>query len=255
MKRGLVLLLSLLLLASGCASKPAENEVEPEAVPGVSGTFTGTSFGMKSDITVDVELADGVIKAVTVTDQDDSEGIAEVAVEEIPAAIVAAQNIDVDNTSGATMTSLGIKNAVAAALESAEVNVDDYRKGAAEVAKAEKDAETVDVVVAGSGFAGLSAAIEIARKTDLNVTLVEQNAYTGGSSRVCGGGIWVVGSKYNEEIGVDSSAQDMYDFYKTHSEFPEGQEPNLALLENIHDCAADIFEYYVDNGFPLNMEG
>ena len=55
------------------------------------------------------------------------------------------------------------------------------------------DLPAVDVVVVGSGAAGMSAAITAARN-GLSTILVEKSEYWGGSSSRSGGGVWIPGN-------------------------------------------------------------
>lgn len=83
-------------------------------------TLTGTATGKNGDVTVEVEYSEGTIKSVTVTEQQETEGIADPALEQIPEEIVKANSTDVDDVSGATITSKAIKEAVDNALDSAK---------------------------------------------------------------------------------------------------------------------------------------
>lgn len=87
-------------------------------------TLTGTAAGKNGDVTVEVVYSDNKIQSVKVTQQQETEGIADPALEQIPAAIVEANTPNVDAVSGATITSDAIMNAVKAALESGGVDVD-----------------------------------------------------------------------------------------------------------------------------------
>ena len=58
----------------------------------------------------------------------ESTGIADPAIERIPAAVTAEQSAAVDAVGGATLTSEAIKSAVLAALASAGVDTADYMK-------------------------------------------------------------------------------------------------------------------------------
>jgi len=66
-----------------------------------------------------------------------------------------------------------------------------------------------DIVVIGSGFAGLSAAIEAAR-TGVSVVVLEKTATPGGNSRLSDGGIAAPGTRYQEKEGISDSPQQMY---------------------------------------------
>jgi len=70
-------------------------------------------------MTVKVVIAEGKISAVTVVANQETPSIAAAALENIPNAIVAANNATVDAVTGATLTSGRIMNAVAQCLEAA----------------------------------------------------------------------------------------------------------------------------------------
>ena len=86
---------------------------------GAAGVLTGTADGFMGPITVSVTMDGDKIAAVEVVSNSETPEIAGAALEQIPAAIVAANSADVDIVSGATYTSNGIINAVKNALESA----------------------------------------------------------------------------------------------------------------------------------------
>ncbi len=75
--------------------------------------YTATAQGYMGDVTVQVSVKDGVITSVVVTEQSETPEIAGAAMEQIPAAIVERQNVDVDVVSGATYASRAIMTAVA----------------------------------------------------------------------------------------------------------------------------------------------
>lgn len=93
------------------------------------GKFTGVSpNGKNGDVKVEVELdSAGKITAVTVTEHSETDGIADPAIEQIPAEIVKQQSLNVDSVTGATVTSEAIKEAAAEAVKSAGKNPGDYK--------------------------------------------------------------------------------------------------------------------------------
>ncbi|WP_409227964.1 FMN-binding protein [Gudongella sp. SC589] len=117
MKKFLVILLTLAMAMSLAACGGGE---EPAAEGGEPVVLTGVGEGFGGDITVEVTLEGEDITNVVVLEHSESAGISDPAIEEVPAAIVAADSTDVDTVSGATYTSDGIIEAVNAALESAE---------------------------------------------------------------------------------------------------------------------------------------
>jgi glycine/D-amino acid oxidase-like deaminating enzyme len=62
-----------------------------------------------------------------------------------------------------------------------------------------------DVVVVGSGGAGLTAAT-VAARSGLDVLLVEKTHFFGGTTALSGGGIWVPGNRLAAEAGLDDDA-------------------------------------------------
>lgn len=85
-----------------------------------AGKYTGSADGKNGPVTVEVELTADSIKSVTVTEHQETEGLSDPAIEQIPKAIVDKQSTDVDAVSGATVTSEAIKAAAKAAIDSSK---------------------------------------------------------------------------------------------------------------------------------------
>lgn len=103
------------------------------------------------------------------------------------------------------------RNILAGAVATAGVTLAGVTRAAADSSKLQWD-ETVDVIVVGSGFAGLAAAIE-ARKAGANVIVLEKMPTLGGNS-IINGGIMSATScpeqKYNKiEDSPELLAKDM----------------------------------------------
>jgi len=70
--------------------------------------------------------------------------------------------------------------------------------------------ETVDIVVIGSGFAGLSAAIEAAQ-VGCSVVVLEKRDFYGGNSWISGGVLAAVDRETQQRYGIQDSSQQMFD--------------------------------------------
>ncbi len=101
-------------------STPEESEEPAEEVVYEDGVYQGEAEGMHL-LKVAVEVVDGKVAKVDVVEQEESVGVAEPALEQIPVAIVENNSTNVDVVSGATFTSNGIMDAVKNALEAGPV--------------------------------------------------------------------------------------------------------------------------------------
>lgn len=235
---------------SGCAPSDAAAKNVGASAHGGAGTCQATVPSMKGDITVFVTVGDDSIERIDVVDEVDSPVIRDAAIEGIVSRIIEQQNIDVDTVTGATMTSMAIINGVKTALENGGHDTKAYSHGIAEVEKKQKPDEAADVVIVGSGMAGLSAAINALQNGAEKVIVLEKQAFTGGSTRVCGGGIWAVGSLCNEIADQDCSVDEYIDFMTGWS---APTQLNIDLLTNIHATSSDTFSYIYDWGLPVSV--
>lgn len=101
-------------------AEAVEEEEETAALELKDGVYQGIGRGMGGEIVVDVVVTGGKIESVTVAQANDTPGIFEVAVEQIPSRIVEAQSMNVDVVAGVTMTSKGIIDAVSDAIAKAQ---------------------------------------------------------------------------------------------------------------------------------------
>ncbi|OQV00129.1 FAD binding domain-containing protein [Cladophialophora immunda] len=67
--------------------------------------------------------------------------------------------------------------------------------------------DTYDVVVVGSGAAGLTAAFTAAFGTNNRVLVAEKTGYYGGTTAFSGGGLWVPGNPKMSELGIVDSRE------------------------------------------------
>lgn len=82
-----------------------------------------------------------------------------------------------------------------------------------------------DVVVVGSGVAGLAAALEASR-AGASVLLVEGQGQLGGSSALSGGIIMAAGTSLQRQAGIEDTAEDLHRDYLLFNQY--GVAPSLA---------------------------
>jgi urocanate reductase len=150
------------------------------------GTYVASGEGNNGPVEVSVTFSDDAITEVTVTAHSETPGIGDRPISDLPAAIVASQSLGVDAISGATNTSAAILAAVEDCVAQAGGDVEALKAVAVQAAPAEDLEAAYDVIVAGGGGAGLSAALS-ARESGASVVIVEQMGALGGNSVLAGG--------------------------------------------------------------------
>ena len=222
-------------------------------VPAMAETVTGTAsaMGLNGEVTVTVELTDGVITSVTAEGAQETPGIGSVAIEQLPALMAQNNTINVDAVSGATITSNAILTAVREALKNAGVNPDDYMEKPEE--EALEDAEyDADVVIVGAGGAGMTAALTAADQ-GLQVLVLESQDAVGGNTVKSTGGMNAAKTAYQdnntfaENAGVEKQlkaaegyadnqavaalAKTVSEQYAAYQAAPEGYFDSVELFE------------------------
>ncbi len=202
MKRILSILLSVCLLFGLALT------VNAETLTGV-----GTSkIGGEGAIVVDVKVDEaGIITEVVIVESKDTPGIADAAIEAIPAAIVNDQSLLVDAVSGVTFTSDAIIMAVRDALTKKGLDVSRYEVKVEKVIEKGEDIEkTVDVVVIGAGGAGLTAAVQ-AHMNGATVLVLEKMPKVGGNTILSGGALNAVDDRSEMAIKMNDSVELHYE--------------------------------------------
>ena len=164
------------------------------------GTYTGEGKGRNGTITVEVTVKAGKLDAVKVVKHTETVGISDAAVADFPKAIVAAQSTAVDAVAGATMTSEGIRAAVAQAIQKAGGDPAQFATAVVKKKAAKKLVkEKADIVVIGAGGSGISAAVK-AETLGADVILIEKMPVIGGATALNAGTLIATGSKYQREV-------------------------------------------------------
>lgn len=240
-KKFVATLLAALIVLSGCttSTKPSE---------GISaGEYTASAEGYAGEVSVTLKIdADGKIVDGSVNATTETEKIGQQAAPTVLQAIIDSNSFKVDSVSGATMTSKAIMEASKECLKQAGVNVD-----AGEVAKAEDEEVTVDVVVVGAGLSGLAAS-GAALKSGASVLTVEKTNNVGGISKFFSGGPFAVESHLQKEAGGAYAAITSEQLLQTMNDY--GHYINYApLTKAIIETSADTIEFLEDYGLTFHV--
>ena len=104
-----------------------------------------------------------------------------------------------------------------------------------------------DVIVIGSGVAGLSAAIAAA-DAGASVLIAEAATQVGGSSRLSGGHFYAAGTSLQETAGMHDSADAMFEHYMTLNQWLV--DPANPLLQQFFDILPKSMK--IDRAFAAN---
>ena len=183
-------------------------------------TGTGTAKGFGGEVSVTLTVTDGIITEAVIVGDGETAGIGSVAIEKLAEEIVAANSVNVDTMSTATVTSNAILEAAKAALVAAGLNPDDYA-AKVDAAPAEDATYEADVVIVGAGGAGMTAALTAAQQ-GLKVIVVESQPLVGGNTVKATGGMNAAKTAaqdentFGENAGVDKQLAAAADKYAGH---------------------------------------
>ncbi|WP_281653877.1 FAD-dependent oxidoreductase [Eggerthella sinensis] len=169
---------------SGCAPKGSSTESGTGFKPG---TYTGTGEGKFGTVVVETTFSEEGITNIALTDHEETERVSDRAIEEVPAAIIEYQSLDVDTVTGATLTSAAIIAGVTDCVKqagSAKGLANTYEPAALSTEVVDVEA---DFVIAGAGAAGMAAAVAAASNGASKVVVLEKGSNIGGNALVSGG--------------------------------------------------------------------
>ena len=240
-------------LLSGCAKQPvnsvSKNTTATKMTPG---TYEASAEGHNGAVHVSVTVSEDKIENVEVKDNSETRGLSDPAIQLIPSQIVEYQTLSTDVVSGATYTTVAIREAVKNCIIQAGGNPDAYNTKIPNAEKGQEEELSSDVIVVGGGAAGMAATIRL-EEAGKSVILVEKTSSLGGTIRVSGGNQVVQGSKVQKEAGVtnDSVKSMEEDFLEN------GDQLNDAELLGIYakNVGAATDWLSDDVGVRYNMEG
>ena len=108
----------------------------------------------------------------------------------------------------------------------------------------------VDVLVIGSGAAGLSAALAARQAGASRVLVAEGEAIIGGSSRLSGGLMMGAGTRYQKRLGIEDSPQALFHDYMTLNQW----QVEVAVVERLTQRAGEAVDWLGDLGVEFHDE-
>lgn len=222
-----------LLLAAGCSNKGSATMKD--------GDFTGTGEGRSGEINLTISVKDGKVTNVKVNSEAETD-FAKPAIQKISDQLISGTDVaELDAVSGATMTSAGTKEALENAVKAA--------KGIVEKPKKYKNTKC-DIVVIGSGGAGLSAAVQAAQK-GADVIVLEKMGIVGGNSNYSTAGLNASETGIQRKLGIQDSNQQYFDDTMKGGHYLNDPDLVHTLVEN----SADAVDWLGSLGADLSDVG
>ncbi|MFK8243125.1 MULTISPECIES: FAD-binding protein [unclassified Facklamia] len=248
------LMLSSLVLASVLAANVttfnysnvnhALSVVSVKAATYQPGTYTGEAKGHGGVVKVEVTVDEEKIVDIQVVEHHETDGIANGAIEKIPANILESQSLGVEVVSGASQVSNAIIDAVADAVAKAGGDVEALK--AVEVIKTGEDEEiSTQIVVVGGGASGTAAALRAA-ELGAKVVVVEMTASPMGQGTMAGG-LFGTDSTQQKEQGKTVDPAWYYNQYLTTGNY----QVNGALLSRVIKNSGHVVDWLMENGAKL----
>ncbi|WP_277041922.1 flavocytochrome c [Turicimonas muris] len=220
-----------LLLA--CHVEAQENQV-----------FSYTVSAHNAPMTVDLIVKDGKIANI-LTDNRESPGVGKFAISELSKKMIRNQTINVDNVSGASVTSFALKYTMRKNLEKAGLDISKFNKPLPK--QVFQDSYKGEVVIVGGGGAGLAAAAAVIEAGG-SVIIVEKLGYLGGSTVVSGGGYNAVDPKRQSRQGIEDSLE------KHYQDTMRGghNKNNPALVKRLVEKAPETMHWLEEKGLGFS---
>lgn len=223
-----------------------------------NGTYQGTGSGNRGEVKVSVTVKDNVIKDVKIDHQDETEGISTAALEKAPKLIVENQSYNIDAVTGATISFQAVEKAVKnALLKAGDARGFDKKVDLRTVAKNDeikdfrymdpskvKFEDEADVLVIGSGAAGLSAAIS-ARQEGVSVLCLEYTSSYMLSDMTLSGGYYNAGGGTNlqKTQGIKDTKENWNNYLKAVGQGYEDAD----MREEIVEHGAEDYEWLAND--------
>ncbi|MBR0576681.1 flavocytochrome c [Proteiniclasticum sp. BAD-10] len=237
-KRGkfLAAALAVLLTVSLAACQKKANttpETPAESSIFTPGTYEGKANGFHGEIklTVTVDATKIVdIKAV----HTETQGLGDMAVEDLIAQAKEKSSLALDLMSGATYSSNGFMAALEDALKKAGADIEKLKVKGEDEQSAQKDIVLdTEVAIIGAGGAGLAAAVS-AHQNGAKVVVVEKMPNVGGNTIISGSAYNAVDEKRQSAMGIEDSIEKHYT--QTYEGGDKQGDPALirVLVENAY---------------------
>ncbi|WP_208559007.1 flavocytochrome c [Marinilactibacillus kalidii] len=225
-------------------AKISNQLLEEEKVTFVPGTYEVTTQGYHGTLPMKVTLSNERIEEIDIDSSGETEGIATVVFERIPQQIVEGQTLNVDAISGASLTCNGVLDGVAKVIKKAGSDPEILRKRPKVKLLAEDKEYETDIVIIGSGGAGLTSAAT-ALENGKKVIVLEKFPSLGGNTVRTGGPINSADPEWQKEMPAIAGEKETLEKMASTSESEIAPE----YLDDFKALQKQIAEYLKDPSY------
>ena len=161
-----------MMIMTGCSAKKTDGLKD--------GTYQETVNGYGGEIEVNCIVTDGKLNSVKVVSEHETDALSASALKDVPARMVSNQSVNVDLSTGATVTSKAMQEAVLSAVKEAGGNEAEWQKDCTGKYADKTEERKATAVVVGGGLSGIAAVLRL-RQNNINTTLIEKEDSIGGS--------------------------------------------------------------------------
>lgn len=220
----------------------------------MAGVYTASAMGKNEQVEIQVEVDEEKLLSVVVLNHQETPGVSDPALTQLPDEIVTYQSVGLDAVTGCTITSEAVLTAVADCLLQAGADLAQWSQPVEKKAGDAKEL-TADVIVIGAGAAGLSAAASAA-ENGASVIVIEAAAACGGTTSLSAGFIAAVYDENNRTMSLSEEQVDAYNKYLEYDAADFGDyAADLEILQGqIREYLSSGENYFFDSTERLMID-
>ena len=258
-KKFLAIILSVMMVLTACATTekppsdngPIDNQPEKEVSPYKPGTYTATKTSYHGPLSVEVTVDETSIKDIKLTEFNDTVMVGTQAFDTISKEIIEHQTLNVDMVSGATISSAAVIAAITEALNQAEADIDALKANTIEKDAIKQLNWETEVLVIGSGMAGMSAALEAANN-GAKVIMLEKLGRIGGTTTLSAGWVHAAGTSIQEKNGIEDNADKFYEDWMMLANNANDEFVDEEMVRYTTDNSSKNIDWLIEQGVKFS---
>ncbi len=234
--------------ASEAGDKAGSAAGETAANGIADGTYTATAGGRNGDVEMTATFKGGKLQTLYVNSEE-SRNIGDAAIEILTNRAIESQCLNFDTVTGATLTSAAFMSDLEDVYKQAGADTKALSKADSGLPVAEAIDDEADVVVVGTGGAGLAAAVTAA-EAGASVVMLDKMDIYGGNTNAGEGTLNAPDPARQEPMGIEDSVDKF--FTDTYEGGDEKADPDLVHV--LANNATDAVYWMEGHGLVYNDE-